>query len=128
MPSDQTRKRLSDIRKNILLAQSFIAGKTYAEFQNDQKLYYAVTRCLEIVSEASRHLDDEVRRRHPDLPRRDIVSAGNVYRHGYGNVTEELVWFTATQVSMPCSRRSRRNWRRVNQTTPSSSRQFARPS
>jgi uncharacterized protein with HEPN domain len=97
MLSDQARKRLSDIRDNARLAQSFIAGKTYAEFQTDRQLYYAVTRCLEIVSEASRHLDEEVRRRHPELRWRDIASAGNVYRHGYGNVTEELVWFTATE-------------------------------
>ena len=83
--------------RQCALAQSFIAGKTYDEFQADRQLYYAVTRCLEIISEASRRVDEEVRQRHPELPWRDIMSAGNVYRHVYGNVTEAEVWTTATK-------------------------------
>ena len=51
-------------------------------------------RCLEIISEASRRLDDEIRARHPNLPWRAITGAGNVYRHGYDNVTEQFVWRT----------------------------------
>lgn len=56
-----------------------------------------MTRCLEIISEASRRLDEEVRLRHPELPWRDILTAGNVYRHGYHNVTEAEVWITANK-------------------------------
>jgi uncharacterized protein with HEPN domain len=63
MPSEQSRQWLIEIRDNARLAQSFIAGKTHAEFQADRQLFYAVARCLEIVSEASRRLEDEMRQR-----------------------------------------------------------------
>jgi uncharacterized protein with HEPN domain len=98
MLSDRSRQALIDIRDNCLLAKSFIAGKSADEFQSDQKLFYAVTRCLEIVSEASRRLDHEVRQRHPDLPWwPNIASAGNIYRHVYHNLTATEVWVTATK-------------------------------
>jgi uncharacterized protein with HEPN domain len=97
MLSDRSRQALIDIRDNCLLAKSFIDGKSADEFQSDQKLFYAVTRCLEIVSEASRRLDDDMHQRHSDLPWRDIASAGNIYRHVYHNLTATEVWVTATK-------------------------------
>ena len=50
--------------------------------------------CLEIISEAARRLPEAVRERHPELPWRSIMGAGNVYRHDYDNVAEEFVWRT----------------------------------
>lgn len=101
MPSERSRQWLIDIRDHARLVQSFITGKTQDEFQANTQLFYAVTRCLEIISEASRRLEDEMRRRHPDLPWRDIASAGNIYRHVYRDVTAEEVWTTATKDLAP---------------------------
>jgi uncharacterized protein with HEPN domain len=53
-----------------------------------------VIRSLEIISEASRRLSDELRERHPDIPWRDIAAAGNFYRHNYEDVTPQRVWRT----------------------------------
>jgi uncharacterized protein with HEPN domain len=61
MPSDRTRLALFAIRDNILLAQSFVAEASEAAFKTDIRIFYAVTRCLEIISEASRRLSVEVR-------------------------------------------------------------------
>lgn len=97
MLSDRSRQALIDIRDNGLLAKSFIAGNNAEDFQFDQKLFYAVTRCLEIISEASHRLDDDLRQRHANLPWREITSAGNIYRHVYHNLTAEEVWVTATK-------------------------------
>ena len=41
-----------------------------------------------------RRLPDELRARHPELPWRAIMGAGNVYRHNYDNVLETYVWQT----------------------------------
>jgi uncharacterized protein with HEPN domain len=97
MLSDRSRQALIDIRDNCLLAKSFIAGKSEHDFQDDPKLFYAVTRCLEIISEASRRLDEDVRQRHPNLPWRDVATAGNIYRHVYHALTATEVWVTATK-------------------------------
>ena len=55
---------------------------------------YAVTRCLEIISEASRRLPDEVKERHETVPWKRMAGAGNVYRHDYEDVAAHYVWDT----------------------------------
>ena len=63
-------------------------------FQQSQLHVYAATRAIEIISEASRRLSDDLRERHPDLPWRAIRDTGNFYRHQYDNVLESYVWAT----------------------------------
>ncbi len=58
--------------------------------------FYAVTRALEIISEASRRLPDDLRARHAHLPWRNIMGVGNIYRHNYDAVQEEMIWETIT--------------------------------
>ena len=94
MPSESFKFVLYDIRDNILLAQQFIEGFTYDSFKESRLHFYAVTRALEIVSEASRRLPDDLRKRHPHLPWRSIRDVGNFYRHQYDNVMESYVWET----------------------------------
>jgi uncharacterized protein with HEPN domain len=96
MPSDTdaTRRWLNDIHYHIATAQNFAAGMTYEVFRDDLRTTYAVTRCLEIISEASRRLPDELKARHPSIQWRDMASAGNVYRHEYEDVAARGVWDT----------------------------------
>jgi uncharacterized protein with HEPN domain len=63
-----------------------------------------VTRCLEIISEASRRLPAEMKSRHPEITWRDMAAAGNVYRHDYDAVTARQVWHTFTQHLSPLRR------------------------
>lgn len=104
MPSDAAARRsraaLEDIRANIRLAQAFVDGLDAAALGADLRAFYAVVRCLEIISEASRCLAPEVQARHPAIPWPQIAAAGNVYRHMYGDVTADLVWETVRR-SLP---------------------------
>ena len=95
MPSKSVRFAPCDIRDAILSARGFVEGLSYDAFKASQLHFFAVTRALEIVSEASRRLPDVLRDRHLHLPRRDIRDVGNFYRHGYDNVLEAMVWETA---------------------------------
>jgi len=78
-----------------------VAGLAFDEFIADQRTFYAVARCLEIVSEAARRLGAAVRNRHPELPWRAIMGAGNVYRHDYDDVAEDMVWRTVQESLTP---------------------------
>jgi uncharacterized protein with HEPN domain len=69
-------------------------------FKDDNLRVYAVTRCLEIISEASRRLPDGVKARHPSIAWREMAAAGNVYRHEYEDVAARRVWQTLA-VSLP---------------------------
>lgn len=93
-PSERALAACEDIIDNPDAAQRFVAGMTYEAFAADQRTNYAVVRCLEIVSEASRRLTDAMRERHPDVPWRDIAPIGNVFRHGYHGVKLDIVWRT----------------------------------
>jgi len=53
-----------------------------------------VTRCLEIISEASRRLPNDVKARYPEVPWARIAGAGNVYRHDYEDVLASALWHT----------------------------------
>src|ERR1700693_420951 len=94
MHSESLQVLLYDIRDNILYAQGLLTGISYEAFKGSRTHFYAATRALEIISEASRRLPDEVRERHPHFPWRAIRDAGNVYRHQYDIVEESRVWDT----------------------------------
>ena len=75
----------------IDLAEHFVSGLERTEFLADTRTVYAVTRCLGIISEASRRLPDEMKARHPSIAWRQMAGAGNVYRHDYEDVAAQYV-------------------------------------
>ena len=94
MPFKSPLQRLADIIESIDAIESFSSGMAYADFVQDRQTIYAVTRALEINSEASRHLPEDLKDRHPEIDWRGIAAAGNVYRHEYEAVDDALVWPT----------------------------------
>jgi uncharacterized protein with HEPN domain len=89
-----TRRWLNDIRSQIELVQRFLGDFDYEAFRDDQLRLYAVTRCLEIISEASRRLPEDLKARHQSILWKEMAGAGNVYRHGYESVEAYDVWIT----------------------------------
>jgi uncharacterized protein with HEPN domain len=94
MPSEKERGALSDMLRHIELAEHFSRNLDQEGLSANLQALYAVIRSLEIISEASRRLSDELKARHPDIPWRDIAAAGNFYRHNYEDVTPNRVWKT----------------------------------
>jgi uncharacterized protein with HEPN domain len=103
MLSETERDSLSDIVFNIDLAISFAQGFDYEHFLTDMRTFYAITRCLEIISEASRRLSPEMKARHANIPWRKVSGSSNIYRHDYEDVAHRLVWGTVHE-SLPALR------------------------
>src|SRR5271165_2270684 len=103
MPSNPASPRpyLFHIRDNVTLSCSFVGNLDYEGFRDNQLVFYAVTRALEIISEASRRLPDDMKARHPDIPWIDMAAAGNVYRHDYEDVQQRAVWITVQRDLTP---------------------------
>lgn len=101
MRSEPTFVVLTDILRNIDLARSFVEGLSYEDFLADTRTVYATTRCLEIISEASRRLPNDLKSRHPNIPWPDIAGAGNIYRHNYEDILEQLLWQTIHHALVP---------------------------
>lgn len=72
----------------------FAHGLDSSSLATNLQALYAVIRSLEIISEASRRLSDELKARHPDIPWREMAAAGNFYRHNYEDVIPQRVWKT----------------------------------
>lgn len=100
MLSDAARGALRDIAYHIELAFRFTEGLAEETFVADLRTFYAVTRCLEIISEASRRLPGDLKARHEAISWKNMAAAGNVYRHDYEDVVAWQVW-EAVQRALP---------------------------
>jgi uncharacterized protein with HEPN domain/predicted nucleotidyltransferase len=92
MPPRSPRQRLEDMRQAILTTQTYTTGRSLADYQADRLLQLAVERNIEILSEASRHLPDDLKARHPQIPWGKVRDIGNVLRHGYELVDHTVIW------------------------------------
>src|SRR5258707_12990868 len=103
MRSRADERSLRDILFHIDLAAEFVAGFDRDTFKNDLRTLYAVTRCLETISEASRRLPGDLKARHPAIAWKQMAGAGNVYRHDCEDVAAQFVWDTV-QRALPSLR------------------------
>jgi uncharacterized protein with HEPN domain len=69
-----------------------VAEASYAEYVRTWTMRRAVERGIEIVSEASRHIPDELKQRYPHIYWREISAIGNLLRHEYGRVEDRIIW------------------------------------
>ena len=84
--------RLVDIIEAIELIRSEMAGVTIEAFGPDRRKRWLVERGIEIISEASRHLGNELKARHPEIPWPRVAGIGNVLRHEYEHVAHDVLW------------------------------------
>lgn len=101
MLSSGAKAALIDIAFNIAAARSFIGSLSFQRFKDDLKTLYAVTRALEIISEASRRLPDDLKARHGHMDWRAMRGAGNIYRHEYDSVAASFIWKTVHESLSP---------------------------
>jgi len=84
--------RLGDIIEAIELIEDELAGIGLATFAADKRKRWLVERGLEIISEASRRLPDEMKARHGNIPWRKVAGIGNVLRHEYEHIAYDVLW------------------------------------
>lgn len=90
------RQRLQDILDAIGRIEAFIAGTDFSRYQSDSLLHDAVERNVEIISEASRHIPEDLKALRPDIPWRQIADIGNVLRHAYDGIDDRAIWNTVS--------------------------------
>lgn len=92
MPASSHVPRLTDIIQAIELIRSEMAGVTLRAFEPDIRKRWLVERGIEIISEASRRLPDEMKARHPGIPWPKVAGIGNILRHDYEHVAHDVLW------------------------------------
>jgi uncharacterized protein with HEPN domain len=65
---------------------------------------WLVERGIEIISEASRPLTDEMKARHPEIPWQKVAAIGKVLRHNYENIAAPLAQADLPALQKTCRR------------------------
>ncbi|WP_366664096.1 HepT-like ribonuclease domain-containing protein [Mesorhizobium sp.] len=51
-----------------------------------------MSRGIEIISEASRHIPDDLTALAPEIPWKQVRGIGNILRHEYHKTSDAIVW------------------------------------
>lgn len=87
---------LEDIQISMSRIAEYIEGYDFKLFRKDQKTVDAVIRNFEIIGEASKNLNDEIKEKYPDVPWEEMYYLRNRVSHEYFGVDYEIIWDIAT--------------------------------
>ncbi len=100
MPSRNLPRRIQDIIEMSVEIEFFIAGMSFADFEQDAKTVKAVLYNLAIIGEAAGQLLPEVELLYPEIPWVDMRGIRNVIIHEYFQVNLSMIWETI-QTDLP---------------------------
>lgn len=86
--------RVRDILDAIGEIQLFMRGVEYDSFASNREKRKAVLANFAIIGEASRHIPDAIKQRHPGVPWVEMGRMRNFVVHVYFAVDSKIVWDT----------------------------------
>ena len=95
------RPVLTEILAAIEAIEHSVAGRTLDDFQQNWLLKHGIQRGIEIISEASRHLPDELQNTRPEIPWKQIAGIGSMLRHEYHSIADVVIWRVVTDYLPP---------------------------
>jgi uncharacterized protein with HEPN domain len=86
---------LAHIVESIEIIERYSEGLTEEELRRSVDSQDKIIRRIEIIGEAVKNLPDEVKRKHPEIPWRDIAGMRDVVVHQYFGVDLDSIWHAA---------------------------------
>jgi len=86
------RHAIDDMLEAIDGIQSAVIGKTLSDYRKEWLLRHAVQRGIEIISEASRTIPEDIKQLRPEVPWLSVRNIGNVLRHEYHGLSDPIIW------------------------------------
>ena len=83
---------INDILENIENIESFSKGMSIKELSQNKLKLYAITRALEIIGEATKGISDDFRKKHPEIPWKNIAGLRDIITHAYFGVNTNRIW------------------------------------
>ena len=84
--------RLQHILDAIGEIEGYLASVDFAGFLENSMMRFACIKQLEIISEASNHLSNELKSQFTNIEWMQIVGMRNVFAHEYFGIDKNLVW------------------------------------
>jgi uncharacterized protein with HEPN domain len=101
LPFRSDATHLRDILEGIEHIEGFLAGMDFEKYTADLKTKSAVERQLQIITEAAKRLGDNAQSLCPGPDWAGFCRMGDILRHGYHKVDDEIVWNTVTDELPP---------------------------
>ena len=90
--SRNPRLYLEDIQQSCVKVLRFTAGLSFEQFKQDDLIYDAVLRNLEIIGEAAKNVPEEICQRFPAIEWRKISGFRDIVAHQYFSISDSIVW------------------------------------
>ena len=91
------RERLEHIIAAIDRVSRYTKGKTFDDLLNDDMMYYAVVKNIEMMGEAANMLTTEFQNSHPETPWKMVKGMRNYIVHEYFQIDSVVVWDVVTK-------------------------------
>lgn len=91
------KERLEHIINAIERIQRYTANLSFEKFIEDDMVYYAVVKNIEIIGEAANMLTVEFQNNHTETPWKMIKGMRNYIVHEYFQIDNNVVWSVITQ-------------------------------
>ena len=101
MPFRNAQTHFEDILQSIDHIEEFLAGIDFEGYREDRKTRSAVERELQIITEAAIRLGDEAETLCPGPDWKGFRGMGNILRHVYHRVDDQIVWNTVKEELAP---------------------------
>jgi uncharacterized protein with HEPN domain len=101
VPFRNAQTHFEDILQSIDHIDEFLAGIDFEGYREDRKTRSAVERELQIITEAAIRLGDEAETLCPGPDWKGFRGMGNILRHVYHRVDDEIVWNTVKEELPP---------------------------
>ena len=88
---------IQDILDSIDAIEEFIKEMKFEDFVRDRKTIFAVTRAIEIIGEATKHIPKTVVNKYPEIPWKDMAGMRDKVVHEYFGVDLKVVWKTVNE-------------------------------
>ena len=76
-------------------------SKSYEDLVNDDMMYYAVVKNIEIIGEAANMLTNDFQDIHPETPWKKVKGMRNYIVHEYFQIDDVVVWDVVTNNLKP---------------------------
>ena len=82
---------LEDILTSMKRVEEYIEGLDFHKFKQDYKTVDAVIRNFEIIGEAAKRVDENIKDKYPNIPWKEMYYLRNRISHEYFGVDYEIL-------------------------------------